>query len=217
MKRSSARRPRSRAAGFSMVELLISIAILLIGVVAVAELVPRAIQSNFLFRYDSTALILAQRQLDGMAEQTMTVGNPPVNGTYFFATNVPTGAAILPGGGTAFVCNLGQAPPTFSAAVGPPPALPPNPTTVGAPLVAGTLDIDWNVAQGAVPAGYSVQYRTPDGYLYQLRWNVTTIFGNINGLVRPVAKRIIISARGGPRGQALPPTTITTMVAWHRG
>ena len=48
------------AAGFTMIELLIAIVILLIGVVAVAQLVPNAIRSDFRNRYDSTALILAQ-------------------------------------------------------------------------------------------------------------------------------------------------------------
>ncbi len=51
------------AAGFTMIELLIAIVILLVGVVAVAQLVPNAIRSDFRNRYDSTALILAQQQM----------------------------------------------------------------------------------------------------------------------------------------------------------
>jgi Tfp pilus assembly protein PilV len=49
-----------------MIELMIAIVMLLIGVVAVAQLVPNAMQSNFRNRYDSTGLILAQRQLEQM-------------------------------------------------------------------------------------------------------------------------------------------------------
>ena len=44
-----------------MVELLIAIMIMLVGIVAVAKLVPQAIDSNFKNRNDSTALIAAQR------------------------------------------------------------------------------------------------------------------------------------------------------------
>lgn len=189
------------AAGFTMIELLIAIVILLIGVVAVAQLVPNAIRSDFRNRYDSTALILAQRQMEQMVEQKLTVGGPPANGAYNFQILLPDGTTTL--------CNLGVAPPFFTALVGAPP---PAPAASGAPLIAGTLRINWGVGQ---VAGYWNQYNAPDGNPYETRWNIAVFYGNINGLIRPVSKRIIISTRGGSAAVSFPPTTLTTMVAWR--
>ncbi len=198
---------RRVALGFTLVELMIAMAVLVVGIVAVAQLVPSAIQSDFRNRYDSTALIIAQRQLEQMVAQGLKVGNPSVNAAYFFTNN------YLPAGTTPNItCNLGQAPPTFTAAVN---AVPPGPVTTGAPLVAGALNIDWTVPQANVPAGYWNQFASPEGYIYQTRWNVTTFYGNINGYIRPVSKRIIISTRGGPAGSPLVPTTLATLVSWR--
>ena len=191
------------AAGFTMIELLIAIVILLVGVVAVAQLVPNAIRSDFRNRYDSTALILAQQQMGQMMEQNLTVGGPPAGGTYNSQIFLPDG--------TTTPCNLGVAAPFFTAALGVPP---PAPAASGAPLVAGTLRIDWGVAQ---VAGYSNQYRAPDGNPYETRWNITVFYGNINGRIRPVGKRIIVSTQGAtPQSRFYArPTTLTTMVAWR--
>ncbi len=189
------------AAGFTMIELLIAIVILLIGVVAVAQLVPNAIRSDFRNRYDSTALILAQRQMEQMVEQKLTVGGPPAAGAYNFQISLPDGTTTL--------CNLGVAPPFFTALVGAPP---PAPAASGAPLIAGTLRINWGAGQ---VAGYWNQYNAPDGNPFETRWNITVFYGNINGLVRPVGKRIIVSTRGGSAAVSFPPTTLTTMVAWR--
>jgi len=195
------------AAGFTLVELMIAMAVLVVGIVAVAQLVPGAIQSDFRNRYDSTALIIAQRQLEQMVARDMTVGNPGVNAPYFFTNN------FLPAGTVpSTTCNLGQAPPVFTAALG---AAPPAPATTGAPLVAGTLNIDWAVARAAVPAGYWNQFASPEGYIYESRWNVTTFYDNINGYIRPIAKRIVISTRGGPAGSPLIPTTLSTITTWR--
>ncbi len=191
------------AAGFTMIELLIAIVILLIGVVAVAQLVPNAIRSDFRNRYDSTALILAQQQMGQMMEQNLTVGGPPAGGTYNSQIFLPDGTTTL--------CNLGVASPFFTAALGAPP---PAPAASGAPLIAGTLRIDWGAGQ---VAGYWNQYIAPDGNPFETRWNITVIYGNINGLIRPVGKRIIVSTQGAtPQSRFYArPTTLTTMVAWR--
>lgn len=189
------------AAGFTMIELLIAIVILLIGVVAVAQLVPNAIRSDFRNRYDSTALILAQQQMEQMVEQNLTVGGPPAAGTYNFQIFLPDGTTTL--------CNLGLAPAVLTAPVGAPP---PAPAASGAPLVAGTLFINWGAGQ---VAGYWNQYNAPDGNPFETRWNIGVLYGNINGRIRPVIKRIIVSTRGGSAAISFPPTTLTTMVAWR--
>lgn len=79
--------------GFSILEMLLATVILLVGLVAVAQLVPAAILMNYRNRMDSSALVFAQRQLDQMIDQPLTsssftdvlgntcqLGNPsPVN------------------------------------------------------------------------------------------------------------------------------------------
>ena len=49
--------------GFTLTEVLIAIVILLVGIVAVAQLVPASIGSNSANRNDSSALVFAQRQI----------------------------------------------------------------------------------------------------------------------------------------------------------
>lgn len=80
--------------GFSLLEMLFATVILLVGLVAVAQLVPASILLNYRNRNDSAALVFAQRQLDQMLDQ-------PLNSTVF------TDAAT-PG----HVCQLGNPTPT---------------------------------------------------------------------------------------------------------
>jgi prepilin-type N-terminal cleavage/methylation domain-containing protein len=62
--------------GFSLIEVLVAIVVLLAGVVAVAQLVPASLTANNGNRSDSVALVLAQRELDQMLDQ-------PLNTTQF--------------------------------------------------------------------------------------------------------------------------------------
>src|SRR6266853_3614684 len=72
-----------RQRGFTLVEVLVATIVLMTGVVAVAQLVPVAVTANNVSRRDSTALVIAQRELAQMMEQPLTVlafndalGNP---------------------------------------------------------------------------------------------------------------------------------------------
>ncbi len=69
-----ARIPESALAqrGFSLIELMIAVAILLVGLVAVVEMIPLSIQSNARNRYDSTAVVLAERELNQIINQPLT-------------------------------------------------------------------------------------------------------------------------------------------------
>jgi len=60
--------------GFSILEMMLATIILLVGLVAVAQLVPASILMNYRNRADSSALVFAQRQLDQMLDQPL---NPP--------------------------------------------------------------------------------------------------------------------------------------------
>ncbi|MGH9788286.1 MAG: type IV pilus modification PilV family protein [Candidatus Acidiferrales bacterium] len=227
--RSAARNSaQAGQAGFSMVELLIAIVLLLVGVAAVAQLVPTAIQTNTRNRYDSTALILAQRQLELMTAQDVRAGFPAVGNNHYFFCVPPGDLDIDP--------NFGACPPPFSlagtfaiyrlglvnAAVGDI-----TPREAGAALVPGNLEIDWSQNFAAITDGYKNRITVSESALvggagqgvggaqYETRWNVFTIYANFNGFVRPVAKRFTISVRGGPPGVVQRPATLTTWVAWR--
>ncbi|HYL61524.1 MAG TPA: prepilin-type N-terminal cleavage/methylation domain-containing protein [Candidatus Methylomirabilis sp.] len=72
---------RSKASshgGFTLTEVLIALIVLLVGIVAVAQLVPVSVGSNSATRNDSSALVFAQRELDQFLAQplNMTVAPP---------------------------------------------------------------------------------------------------------------------------------------------
>jgi Tfp pilus assembly protein PilV len=58
--------------GFSILEMLLATIILLVGLIAIAQLVPASILLNYRNRTDSAALVFAQRQLDQMLDQPMS-------------------------------------------------------------------------------------------------------------------------------------------------
>ena len=60
-----------RQSGFTLVEVLVATIVLLTGVVAVAQLVPVAVTANNVSRRDSTALVIAQRELAQMLKQPL--------------------------------------------------------------------------------------------------------------------------------------------------
>jgi prepilin-type N-terminal cleavage/methylation domain-containing protein len=82
---------RKNQRGFTLTEVLIAIVILLVGIVAVAQLVPASIGSNSANRNDSSALVFAQREMDQFLLQ-------PLNNTAYVET-IDT---------QTFTCNLGD-------------------------------------------------------------------------------------------------------------
>jgi prepilin-type N-terminal cleavage/methylation domain-containing protein len=63
--------------GFSLLEMLLATVILLVGLVAIAQLVPASILLNFRNRTDSSALVFAQRELDQMLAQPLNPSSSP--------------------------------------------------------------------------------------------------------------------------------------------
>src|SRR6202162_4628555 len=55
--------------GFTLIELMIAVVVLVVGVVAVAQLVPAAIFLNSRNRADSSSLVYAQREMDQFVNQ----------------------------------------------------------------------------------------------------------------------------------------------------
>ena len=94
---------RKQEGGFSLLEMLLATIILLIGLLAIAQLVPATILLNFRNRTDSSALVFAQRELDQFLDQplylttfidvlgnTCALGNPATPNTI-----LPTNTAVV--------------------------------------------------------------------------------------------------------------------------
>jgi prepilin-type N-terminal cleavage/methylation domain-containing protein len=149
-KRTSARRNQR---GFTLTEVLIAIVILLVGIVAVAQLVPASIGSNSANRNDSSALVFAQREMDQFLGQPLNMSiSPP---------------AFTDAEG--FNCYLGD--PTQ-----------PN-VVVGSPVVVFYNQVVIDFGQSAVANySFTYQDpNDPFGLVYDVRWAV--IATTRNGLV----------------------------------
>ncbi|MFQ5664543.1 MAG: prepilin-type N-terminal cleavage/methylation domain-containing protein [Terriglobia bacterium] len=195
---SSTRRGAAGQAGFTLIELLIAIVVLLVGIVAVAELVPAAIRTNFRNRNDSTALIAAQRLLEQMARQDLDAqgancigGALPPAGQYSFCDD--EGAVIALGQVVAGTVN----------------------TQDGCPLDApANQQLDFTQPAAACPGGYRVVKQwiwNPTAGTTQrieLRWHVVTMHDN--GV--PVRKVFIVGARRGQPGEGFVITNLVTIV-----
>ena len=166
---------RRRAAGFTMIEMLIAVTILLIGIVAVAQMVPAAMRSNLRNRVDSTALIVAQRELEQMTAQSLNVEAAFGLGHYNFTDR--DGALVYVGS-------------TLGAVI----------QRNGCPLLADGR-IDFSQPAANCPVGYQRyvswvwNQTTGDTQTVDLRWHVITF--NVGGF--PARKLIIIAGRAASR------------------
>jgi Tfp pilus assembly protein PilV len=68
-------RYRANQSGFTLMELMMATLVLMVGVVAVAQLVPLAVSLNASNRQNSTALVIAQRELNQMAAQSLSLSS----------------------------------------------------------------------------------------------------------------------------------------------
>jgi len=170
--------------GFTLTEMLIATLVVLVGLVAVAQLVPASVMLNANNRNDGTALVFAQRQMEAMRAQSLgatTFSDP--QGVY------------CPSGQT---CQLGD--PTQPGSV------------VGSPAVVGNSNlamIDFTATQ---VSGYSFTYTDPNdpfGASYDVRWAVVTVVNPQNVVT---GKRILLGVfRRGMQAPTLP-ITLDTMV-----
>ncbi len=183
MTRLSFKKSWRKQRGFTLIELLVAMVVLLVGLVAVAQLVPAAIRLNAANRYDSTALVIAQREMEAMLNQ------PLANNTFTDPQGLLCPAAT--------VCNLGN------------PAAPNQVVPAGTVVWPNNRPmINFGVA--AVP-NYSFTFtdlNDPSGVSYDVRWAVIT---SGNG-VTPTAKRFIVGVRRRGGNAPLQAVTLDSML-----
>jgi prepilin-type N-terminal cleavage/methylation domain-containing protein len=181
---------RHRQRGFTLVEMLIATFILLIGLVAVAQLVPTSVLINSNNRNDGTALVFAQRELEAIREQSLSVPLTPLP-----TFSDPQGVLCPPSTN----CNLGD-PTQPRQVIGSPVAI----SSAGAPM------IDFSASP---VAGYSFTYtdsNDPFSSPYDVRWAVLT-FTDAGGQFI-TGRRIILGVfRRGMQTPSLP-ITLDSMV-----
>src|SRR5262245_51277608 len=64
--------PRRKQQGFTLIEMMIAILVILVGLVAVAQLVAASIFLNTANREDSTSMVMAQNQINQFAAQPLS-------------------------------------------------------------------------------------------------------------------------------------------------
>ncbi len=177
--------------GFTLTEMLIATVIVLVGLVAVAQLVPTSVLLNSNNRNNGTALVFAQHEVEAIREQPVSVPLTPLP-----TFSDPLGVTC-PLGNT---CNLGD-PTQPNQLVGSPVAI----SSAGAPM------IDFSAAQ--MP-GYSFTYADPNDPFnapYDVRWAVITFTSTTTPIII-TGRRIILGVfRRGMQTPSLP-ITLDTMV-----
>jgi prepilin-type N-terminal cleavage/methylation domain-containing protein len=169
--------------GFTLVEMLMATVIVVVGLVAVAQLVPTSIMMNANNRNDGTALVIAQRQMD-------TLRAVPLTATTF---TDPLGVTCP----LSQTCNVGN----------------PNQPgqLVGNPVVLFNNSPIINFAPSLSVPGYGNTYTDPNdptGAVNDVRWAVVTV---TNGTV--TGRRIIVGAvRRGMKAPTYP-VSLDTMVS----
>jgi prepilin-type N-terminal cleavage/methylation domain-containing protein len=171
--------------GFTLIEMLIATVIVLVGLVAVAQLVPTSMLMNANNRSDGTALVIAQRQMEALRAV-------PISATTFID---PSGLTCP----IATTCNVGN-----PAQLG----------VVGGPVVVFNNSPIIDFTPRTPVAGYGFTYTDPNdptGTVNDVRWAVITVTNGTNGPV--TGRRIIVGAfRRGLKTPSFP-VSLDTMVS----
>ena len=177
---TSRRRPEK---GFSLLEMMLATIILLVGLVAIAQLVPATILLNYRNRTDSSAMVFAQREMDFMVDQ------PLVSTTFIDPLGVYCPLSTT--------CYLGNPTPQNQVQGGP------------VWLVNNQTVINFSNPTGM--ANWSFTYQDPDdpnGATYDIRWAVI-VTGNGASIS---SKRFILAIRQVGGSGYFQPVNLDTMV-----
>ncbi len=158
----------ARQGGFSLTEMLVAASLFLVGIVAVAQLVPTTIQLNMNNRNDSSAMTYAQREMAQMLQQPLDAVIIPPPGTEPFSIDID------PDHNPVYLGDPGQ------------PGV-----VVGSPLlpvVNNIVAIDFSQATVPFYSTTLADANDPTGTKYDMRWAVVTT--TQDGKV--IAKRFIV-------------------------
>jgi prepilin-type N-terminal cleavage/methylation domain-containing protein len=176
-------RRRKREKGFSLLEMMLATLILLVGLVAIAQLVPATILLNYRNRTDSSAMVFAQREMDFMLDQ------PLISSSFTDPLGVYCPLSTT--------CNLGT------------PA-PPN-QIQGSPLVVVSNQTVLDFGNPVGLTNWSFTYQDPNdptGATYDIRWAVIVTGNGAN----VSSKRFILGIRQVGGSGYFQPVTLDTMV-----
>jgi hypothetical protein len=100
--------------GFSVLEMILASAILMVGVISVVQLVPASLNSSVGNRLDTVATVVAQRELDQMLSQPLNVNTFVDNDrqTVSLGGAGAPGAPVVMNGGYATIQFAASLPPT---------------------------------------------------------------------------------------------------------
>jgi prepilin-type N-terminal cleavage/methylation domain-containing protein len=195
--RSANSHAKDRQCGMSLLELMVAMGVLAVGMLGATGMILAGVQANSRNKTDTAAVVLDQQIL----EQFATLNNYPKAGTVTIADCGLIGANSHLASLTATVAGAGATLYTAGTA--------PIPGQIG--------DIDWT--QPAPPlataatAGYAMQYRTCNGDLYEVRWNVMLVNGGTSNLsLLTVSSRQVAAANTRASILFSNPTTLRTMI-----
>lgn len=94
MNRAQALSRNGKEQGFTLIEMMIAMVIMLAGAVAVAQLVPFSLALNTANRTDSSGLVYAQREMEQFLQQPLTVTQ--FTDAQGFVCNLGTNATNIP-------------------------------------------------------------------------------------------------------------------------
>jgi prepilin-type N-terminal cleavage/methylation domain-containing protein len=173
--------------GFTLVEMLMATVIVVVGLVAVAQLVPTSMMLNANNRNDGTALVIAQRQMEALRAVPLTATT--------FKDLLGVTCPLLQ------TCNVGD-----PAQAG---------VMVGCPTVLfnGSPVINFSPLTPAA-GGYGFTYidpNDPTGSVNDVRWAVVTVTSGANALV--TGRRIIVGVFRHGMKTINYPVSLDTMVS----